>query len=153
MPKKRTLKQNRIIHSLLTKRGFAADDKAQLVYDITKGRTESTKEMYESEADVMITRLGGKVSSFTSRRTVNYRKQKAGIATVVSQKHLAEMKRLWFLKPHRTKAGLEAMCNRIFKNKRPRTAQECSKIIEAIKSMNSRDNAKPQTATGTKEAA
>lgn len=151
--KKRTLKQNRIIHALLNKYGCSTDDKAEMVYDITQGRTESTKEMYESEADVMIRRLGGSTQpvSRKSRRTVNYQRQKMGVAQLITKKQEDYLRDL-VKKRNISEPGLRSLCEKIIKKSFPRTTKDGNKVIEALKSMIRRD-ANPNTSTSKKEAA
>ena len=150
MPKftPRTLKQNNAIHGLLGSWGINADEKAAMVSEITKGRTESTKEMSFDEANVMIDRLGGQPFSANvaklSRRSVNHYRQQADVPQIVTQEHLGKLHREWFKKPGRTEEGLKKLCLGMLKDKqgnpleKPRTTTECNKVIEAVKSMNKR---------------
>lgn len=163
MPKKnkfipRTKAQNSALHSLLSKHGFDADSKAEMVYFYTDRRTEHSSEMSFDEANRMIHKLGGQPFTAApehngkSRRAVNYQNQKAGVKTIVSPTHIDLMNRLWRLREGRTPEGLIALSQKIIKKDRPATSTECNKVIEAIKSMNRRDNAltftKPQTKEG-----
>lgn len=153
MPKKknkfipRTNAQNKALHSLLSKHGFDADSKAEMVYFYTDGRTERSSEMSFDEANRMIHKLGGQPFTATpsisgkSRRAVNLKNQKAGIKSIVSPTHIDLMNRLWRLRDGRTPEGLKALSQRIIRKDKPATSTECNKVIEAIKSMNSRDNA------------
>lgn len=146
--KPRTLGQNSAIHGLLGSWGINAEEKAAMVADITKGRTESTKDMSFDEANVMIDRLGGQPFSANvaklSRRSVNHYRQQANVPQIVTPEHLGKLNREWFKKPGRTEQGLKQLCQRILKDAqgnpldRPRTTDECSKVIEAVKSMNKR---------------
>ena len=143
MPKKmKTTGQLKRIFGLAKPVNCSKEDLEELAFDVTDGRTDRLSKLYFDEANKMIERLGGKAfhkKSFSpSRRTVNHRKQKAGIKTIVSNQHLSKMQSEWFKKKHRTQHGLEVMCQRIIKKDKPRTAQECNKVIEAIKSMNKR---------------
>ena len=147
MPKLRTLAQNKIIHSLLNTWGFDSESKSELVLDITKGRTESTKELTFAEANFMIEKLkGSKPEPGQSIRNIQHRRASAGVPTIVTPTHLDEMRRLWRSVETRTDAGLEALTQRIIKKPRPLTAQECNKVIEAIKSMNKRAKEAAKTA-------
>lgn len=123
---------------------------ADLAHGVTLGRTSSLKEITFEEANDMIEALGGvKFSLFKSRRTENYHRQQAGIKTIVTAAHLEKMTELWFAYPHRTEAGLIAICQRTIKVDHPRTAEECNKIVEAIKSMNKREADAVSTESGS----
>lgn len=145
MPKfyPRTLKQNNALHKLLDQRGFAQEDKADMVFDFTKGRTEHSSEMSFDECNAMITHLGGQAfpkSGTTPRRTTNYRRQQAGIEQIASPTHKDLMRNLWRKKDDRTDEGLESLSARVNKGLRiPRTTKEVNRVIEAIKAMNRRD--------------
>lgn len=144
MPKQmKNLAQNKAIFGLGARLKCSHDDLRELAFDVTGGRTDSIKDLTFDEANGMIRRLGGRAfnppNQFNSRRTENYHKQKAGIKTIVTAEHLQKLNDVWFAKPHRTAEGLEAMCLRTIKVCPPRTAQECSKVIEGIKAMNSRE--------------
>lgn len=155
MPKKkRTNLQNKIIHQLVGKWDFTRDDKAEMVFDITNGRTASTKEMYFDEANEMIHRLQGQPVT-ESRRTVNHRNQKAGVESIATATHRDFMNQL-VRGRNITKEGLEKLSARVNSGvKNPRTSKEVNRIIEAIKQMNRRDKTNAQSATGDeqKEAA
>lgn len=113
------------------------------------------------QANAMIVRLGGDAfptpAGPAPRRTQNYRKQKQGIKTIVTAQQLDKLDRLWFRFDHRTPAGLEAISRRVNKGAaRPRTTEECNRVIEAVKSMNERDglsSRQPSAASGQKEPA
>lgn len=157
MHKPRTLQQNKIIHSLLNTWGFDSESKREMVLDITKGRTESTKELTFAEANFLIEKLQGTAPSNApgkSTRNIQHKRATAGVPTIVTPTHLDEMRRLWRSIEGRTDAGLQSLTERIIKKPRPRTAQECNKVIEAIKSMNKRAKEAAKTAaTGPKEVA
>lgn len=93
------------------------------------------------EANTIIAKLGGDPVSrkFVPRRTRNYHNQQAGIKTIATAAHLQKLDDLWQMFPHRTDSGLTAICQRTIKRDRPRTADECNKIVEAVKSMNKRE--------------
>ena len=148
-PRKRTLKQNLIIHARIGKTpDFSADDKAAMVLDITNGRERSTKELSKDEADVMIERLGGSTSP-VSVRAAQYHRQKAGVPQIVTQKQLKKIDKGWTRFDHRTDFGLQKLCWNVIKKARPATTKEANKIIEAIKSMNEREDKKPPPTPGT----
>lgn len=144
----KTVEQNKAIFGLGSNLGMHIDDIRDLAEEITKGRTRSLKEISFQEANAMIVRMGGEafpVSPAAPRRTVNHRKQKAGVVTLPSPKALALMDRL-AAERGMSAEGLERMCMRMLRTKRPRTAQGCNAVIEALKSMNKRDQAKRRAA-------
>lgn len=119
----------------------------EMLGQITRGRTTSLSSMTFDEANVFIERLGGQpmTRKFVPRRTRNYRNQQAGIRTIATAAHLQKMEDLWFAFSHRTPNGLTQICLNTIKQERPRTADECNKIVEAVKSMNKRENASAST--------
>lgn len=140
MAKLRTLAQNNIIHGLLGNFGFDREAKAEMVLDITQGRTESSKEMTFDEANVMIKRLDGR-PIFAARkapRTEQLDRQIAGIKRIASAKHrnLMELKaRRRGISPEGL-GDLSASVNKGIRN--PRTTEEVNRVIEAIKAMDKR---------------
>lgn len=148
----KTTEQLRAIFGLGKKANFEKADLEEMAADITGGRVERLSLLSFDEANAMIRRLGGEPFSPSSgsplpRRTANYRKQRDGIVTMATPKALAMMDDL-AARRGMSPDGLERMCNRMFKSKRPRTAQACNAVIEALKSMNRRDARR-----GKKEAA
>lgn len=142
--RKRTSQQNRIIHSLVGKWKFTPDDKAELVFDITNGRTCSTKELTFDEANVMIHRLDGRPVvaqplAGKSPRTVNYHRQKTGVEQIATPTHKDLMRSLWRKVEGRTDEGLARLSARVNQGlENPRTTKQVNRVIEAIKSMNAR---------------
>lgn len=143
MPKPRTLAQNRVIHSLLGSKAIDAELKAEMVTRITKGRTSHTSEMYFHEANTLITELGGTALD-ASLRTQQHHRQKAGVVQLITIEQYDLLRDLagkrwgvgtWF-------QPLQALCRRMLRKDAPRTTVEANKIIEAIKAMNARDDAK-----------
>ena len=139
----RTKAQNSIIHSLLGRFGFKSEDKAELVYDITGGRTEHSSEMSFAEAEQMINRLGGnprrKKESDAAPRTVQARRREAGVETIATATHKDLMNRLARGR-EMSEQGLGDLSARVNKGTRsPRTSKEVNRVIEAIKNMNRRD--------------
>lgn len=151
----RTTGQVRRMFGLGKPLGCGLEELQELAFDVTKGRTSHLSELSFDEANGIIKRLGGQpfrsVSS-QSRRTVNYHRQQAGVDQLVTTEHIKKMESLWFKKPERTAEGLTTLCMRILvvrdpatgevmrRQEKPRTTKECNKVIEAIKSMNKRDN-------------
>lgn len=97
------------------------------------------------EANVLIERLGGEplpVTAAPSTRMQQKHRQKAGVKQIASAAQIQLMEKLWNVRPNRTAAGLETLCARVNKGvTRPRTTEECNRVIEAIKKMNSRKEA------------
>ena len=143
MPKKRTLAQNSKMFGIAAKLGIPHDDLQDMAFKVSDGRTEHTSELFIKECDQIIKFLEDKLpKEKTPQRTVNYRKQKAGIKTVPSAKAKKYLRDLWFEFPHRTPDGLKSMCLKSFGHSYPHTAQENSALIEAVKSMNEREDGK-----------
>ena len=154
MPKMKTVAQNKRIFGLKRELRLEHEDLREIAFLVSDGRVERISELRYTEADLIIKTLESKLpkSNEPSRRTVNYHKQKAGIETLVTPTMLDLMRTLWRKVEGRTDEGLEALTLRIIKVTKPRTTKECSKVIEAIKSMNSRP-ANPQSAIQKKEDA
>lgn len=114
---------------------------SELASDVTRGRTASLAALSFDEANAMITRLGGDpfTERGTSRRTINYRKQKAGIETIVTDAHLKKIDELASMRGWSTET-LQKFCRRVIKKDSPTTAHEANKITEGIKAMNRREN-------------
>lgn len=102
---------------------------------VTRDRTASLAELTWDEANGVITRLGGTAfSRQISRRTVNYRRQQAGVKAVETVAHLDfmdELRELNGMSPE----GLEKMGTRMLGHWPPRTTEDGNKVIEALKSM------------------
>ncbi len=142
MPKLRTKAQNSLMWGLAKKIGVTHDDLSEMAFDVSRGRTEHTSELYQPEMVKLIDRLeefANPKKDKTPRRTTNYRKQKTGVETIVTPEHLDKLNREWARIPGRTPSGLESLTFRIIKADRPRTTKECNKVIEAVKSMNARE--------------
>lgn len=141
--------QLRRIFGLAKQKGipFEEEDQCEAAATISRGRVERLSLLSFDEANALIVQLGGEAMSFkfTPRRTRNYRNQQAGIQTIATAAHLQKMEDLWFAFPHRTPNGLTQICLNTIKQERPRTADECNKIVEAVKSMNKRENASAST--------
>lgn len=137
----RTLAQNKLMHGYAAKCGLSHDDLRDYASEISNGRTDHTSELYTHEAAEIIDRLQ-KIAEpkKTPLRTIQYRRRNAGVEQIVTADQLNLLNNLWFAKEGRTANGLEMLCNRIIKREKPRTTKECNKVIEAVKSMNSRGN-------------
>lgn len=139
----KTNAQIKCIFGLAKKRGVELDDdtKAGMAATASAGRVGRLSLLSFDEANVVIKNLGGdpiRSGGNTPRRTLNHHKQMTGVTTLASPAALAQMERL--AEGRGISAdGLARMCNKTIKKPYPRTAQECSKIIEALKAMNARD--------------
>lgn len=138
----KTTDQLRAIFGLGRKLNCEKADLEEMAFDLTNGRVERLSLLSFDEANAMIVRLGGepflRSAVNVSRRTENYRRQKAGVKRVESRRHLDlidELARLRNMSP----AGLERLCLRVIKKSRPATTAEGNKIVEALKAMNRRD--------------
>ncbi len=153
--RKKTHAQLKRIFGLGHKMRCSKEDLEELAYDVTKGRTSRLSKLTFDEANGVIERLGGEgLPVSPSRRTVQYRRQKAGVTQIMTPrqqrylKDLADKRRI-------SEEGLERLCRRILGKRAPRTTKDANKVIEALKSMIKRD-AMPSAATGQdgkKEAA
>lgn len=151
----KTVEQNRAIFGLGHKLSMETDDLRDLAEDVSGGRTRSLKEITFDEANAIIVRLGGEAfppdgSPAVPRRTVNHRKQQAGVVTLASPAHLKKMDDLAAARGI-SPEGLERMCFRMLRSKRPKTAKGCNAVIEALKSMAKRE--RRVSSPDTKEAA
>lgn len=145
----KTTEQLRAIFGLGRNLGCEKSDLEEMAADVTGGRVDRLSLLSWEEANAMIRRLGGEPFSPSSgtpvnRRTANYRKQRDGIVTMATPKALAMMDDL-AAKRGMSPLGLERMCMRMIKSKRPRTAVACNAVIEAFKSMNARDRKKQES--------
>ena len=144
MPKLlKTSAQNRAIFGLGAKRNWGHEDLRELAFDVTGGRTDSLKALTFDEANGMIRRLGGRAfdqpNQFGSKRTENWRRQKAGIKTIATAKHIDLMTSL-ARKRGMSEDGLGDLSARVNQGSRkPRTSKEVNRVVEAIKAMNTRD--------------
>ncbi|HYE72585.1 MAG TPA: hypothetical protein VEF04_04605 [Blastocatellia bacterium] len=137
--KPRTKAQNKTIHALLNSRRIDADLKAEMVYRITGGRTTHSSEMYFSEANQLITELGGTPHDAGLRTVQHYRRQ-AGVTQIITSQQRQILRALCTARwGSDYNAPYQALCLRTLKKSEPVTSPDAQKIIEAIKSMNSRD--------------
>jgi hypothetical protein len=137
-PKPKTHGQLQRIFGLAKPLNCGKQDLEELAYEISEGRVERLSLLSFDEANAMIGRLGGEPFGELARRTVNHRRQKAGIPQIATRRHL---KLLYDLADRRgiSEDGLGRLCRRMIQKTKPRTSAEANKIIEAIKAMNKRD--------------
>lgn len=140
MPQLRSKAQNSRMHALKAKLGLTHDDLRDYAADVSDGRTDHTSELYVGEMNEIIHRLQSLASpKETPLRTVQYRRQQAGVVSIDTARQEKMLNDLWFAFPHRNGDGLTSICLRTIKTEKPRTTKEFNKIIEAVKSMNSRE--------------
>lgn len=123
---------------------FDEDERCGAAAVVSCGRVGRISLLSFDEANTLIVNLGGDAfpaPGHVAKRTENYRKQKANVKTLVTQRQLKMMKDLAD-KRNMSQIGLASLCMRIIKRSAPQTTAQCNKVIEALKSMNARDNAK-----------
>lgn len=138
--RKMTGKQRAAIFGLAKARGLNHETLHSLV-EAEVGKT-SIKELTFAEANKIIVAMGGKAfqrGGEKPRRTRQHHHKQAGVSQIVTEDQLAlinslAQKRNW------TATSLDNFCRRMLKRPRPTTTIEANKIIEALKTMNSRDN-------------
>src|SRR5205085_11173377 len=79
--------QVRCILGLAKHKGLDDDELHSLVEDVTK--QPSIRALSFAQADLVIERLGGE--PFASRRTVQHRRQQAGVVQISQSRHLNKM--------------------------------------------------------------
>jgi hypothetical protein len=132
--KSKTTGQVRAIYAESAKHGVDQDTLRDIVADVTR-RTRSVKALTYIEAQRVLQRLKGK--SFVPLRTLQYRRQKAGVPQLVTREQLdliAELasQREWSVET------LAKFCKRVCKREVPRTTADANKVIEGLKSMKGR---------------
>lgn len=133
--RQRTFGQVQAIHAEARRRGLDREALRDTVESVTN-RTRSIAELSHAEAQKVIQRLKG--NSFVPLRTLQYRRQRAGIPQLVTPaqlKLIAELasQRDWSVET------LAQFCKRQCKREVPRTTQDANKVIEALKAMNRKD--------------
>lgn len=133
--RKKTSGQNRAIFGSANAAGLDHDELRDLVADVTR-RTRSIADLNYAEAEKVIQRLKGE--GFVPRRTLQYRRQRAGVQQIITQEQeqlIAELasQRHW---PAQT---LIDFCKRQCKHYPLRTTQDANKVVEALKAMNRRE--------------
>lgn len=133
-PKPKTYQQVRCIYGEAKRCGLDNDALHELVFDVTA--VSSLSILTYAQAQKVIERLKGR--SFAPRRTLQYRRQRAGIKQVVQESQLRLIAEL-AAQRHWTVDTLSKFCERQCKHPRPRTTDDANKVIEALKSMNKRE--------------
>jgi len=130
----KTLGQTRAIFGLAKNRGLSDDELRAVVEEETGSR--SISQLTRHDAEKVIHRLGG--NSVTPRRTVQHRRQRAGVPQIASASHLDLMRSL---ASHRglSDEQLEQLSVRQCGHYPPRTTVATNKVVEALRAMNRRD--------------
>ena len=102
----------------------------------TTRRTRSIRELTHREAEAVLKKLKG--AGFVSLRTLQYRRQRQGVAQVVQPAQLRLIADLASQR-HWSEAALLKFCKHQCGHERPRTTSDANKVIEALKAMNKRD--------------
>lgn len=140
--RERTNQQNAAFHRLIGSRGLTNEDKSELVFDITNGRTESSKSMSFDEMNFAIKKLGGtEFSSRLKRKTTFYPKSKSNIVLIDPISPEA----LFTLNEYRQKLprliaddAFCKLCKTVIKKPFPTRVGDGQKMIECLKSMSRR---------------
>ncbi len=141
--KEKTTDQLRAIFGLGKQRGLEKPDLEELAAEKSNGRIDRLSLLSFDEANQMITHLGGEAfpasgSPTVPKRTENYRKQKAGISTIETDKQLKAIKDM-ARQRNMTEQGITSLAKRMNLPWPPITTAQANKIFEALKSMNKRD--------------
>ncbi len=137
----KTTDQLRAIFGLGKGLGMDKGDLEILAYSLTDHQIERLSLLSFDQANAMIVHLGGEAfpgQGHVAARTANYRKQKAGVKSIETGRHLKLIRDL-AAKRNMSEAGLASLCMRIIKKKAPVTTAQGNKIVEALKAMNARD--------------
>lgn len=137
----KTTDQLRAIFGLGKNVGMDKEDLEGLAETMTSGQVERLSMLSFDQANEMIKHLGGDpfpANGTIPIRTQNYRKQKAGVKTIETEKQLKLIKDL-AAKRNMSETALASLCTRIIKRPTPVTTAEGNKIVEALKSMIARD--------------
>jgi Protein of unknown function (DUF1018) len=127
--------QLRAIFAEGRKQGLGHEELREVAESVTN-RTRSLSELTHAEAESMLRRLKG--SGFVPLRTLQHRRKQQGVEQIVRPgqiKLIAKLasQRAW------SKDALVHFCDRQCGFPRPRTTTHANKVIEALKSMNRRD--------------
>ena len=122
--------------------GLDNDALHELVADVLRGNSPtpesavSIAKLTYTEAERVIQRLKGQ--SFVPRRTLQYRRQKAGIQEVVQQAQLDKIAALASQREWNAQTLIN-FCRRQCGHYPLRTTADANKVIEGLKAMNSRE--------------
>lgn len=124
------------IFGLAKEKGLDSDELHALVEDAT--RKTSIAKLSITEADAVIARLGGE--PLAARRTVHYRRRKAGVRQIAQPTHLQLMRDL-AARRGIGEEGLAKIAARMHVAYPPLTTSDTNKLVEALKDMIRRDAA------------
>lgn len=134
----KTPAQVRAIFGLAKRARHDDHDRHAVIADVTRGRTDSTKELTFDEANAVISHYGGRTFKPASRRTVLHHRQHAGVFQVVQQGQLEYIAKLASQR-HWSAQTLIVFCKRQCGHHPLRTTKDANKVIEALKNMNRRE--------------
>jgi hypothetical protein len=117
-------------------RGIDPGDELHDIVESVTRRTRSIADLTYAEAERVIARVKG--SAFVPRRTLQYRRRKAGVKQMVQQWQLDLIVELASQR-HWPSETLTQFCRRQCKRDKPLTTNEANKVIEALKAMNKRE--------------
>jgi len=132
--RKKIPSQVRAIFALSKTNGLDDDTLRDLVEDVTR-RTRSIAELTYSEANRVIARLKG--NAYVPLRTLQHRRQKAGVSQIVTDELLTKIAML-AAQRNWSAQTLEKFCIRQCHHP-VRTTTDANKVIEALKAMNQRE--------------
>ena len=144
-PRPKSNAQVRAIFGIAKERGLDNDALHDVVASVLSdgrrstvdGREASIAKLSYAEAEKVIQRLKGQ--SFVPRRTLQWRRQKAGVKQLVTEAGLTKIAELASQRNWSTES-LTKFCRRTIKRDRPATTKQANTIIEALKAMNERDD-------------
>lgn len=140
---KSTKLQKSIIHALKNKAKIKDEYYRTLIFNLSNGRTDTSKELTTVEANKLIKELGGtppQSGNGCSRRTQQRRNQKAGVVGLITPAQTTALNALaearWGVNYGQP---LQSLCQRMYRRKSPHTSKQAQSLIEAIKAMQQRD--------------
>lgn len=133
--KAKSTAQLRAIFGEARRCGLDDETLREVVADVTKGSI-SLSSLTFAQAEAVIQRLKGK--SFVPLRTLQHRRQQAGVKQVVQEGQLKLIAELASQRNWQPEA-LISFCKRQCGHHPLRTTEDANKVIEALKSMNKRE--------------
>lgn len=138
-PRPKTRQQHAKIFALKGRWGLDIEDLRDYAAEITG--TRSISKLNYDQAEALIARLEGRQTpegGRPSRRTIQYRRQKAGVVVLPTSDQIDHLNRL-AQQRNMTLDGLTRLAKRMGLAYPPKTSIGASKLIEAIKAMIARD--------------
>lgn len=133
----KSTKQVRAIYGIARRRGLDEELLHDAVFSVTQ-RTRSIAKLTSSEADQVIAHLQGNSYKETPRRTVQYRRRRAGVNQVVQPGQLRLIADLASQRKWNAESLVE-FCKRQCGHFPLRTTSDANKVIEPLKAMNRRE--------------